>query len=380
MVVRPVEHRIAVVMSVDLTRRAPHLNSWRGEVRATAMDIIYRFGAENLAPAAVHALLSDTYWFRNRSIDQVARTLRHSFVMSAWAGTRLVGFARLITDFTTHAYLADVVVAADVRGLGIGTRMVGKLVDHEAVATCQIHLHTRDAHEVYRRLGFHDRPAMTRPRRIGGGWQPEGRHAARADLISAVAALAEMPAEKHGNSQIAAGFSTECSTGASPPAVPTATAVPASLDGTAESLADFYRATMTKVLALPGAERSAELFVPSGIAQHAERVADAEHRLGLPLPLALTVYYAVAGEHWLTTHHNRLLFPEELYIREGRLVIMEENQVIVIWGLPLATLSPSSADPLVELRSDSWYSEGLGVSRFLMKMWNFQLHGVEAEP
>ena len=344
------------------------------------MDTIYRFGAENLDPAVVHALLSDTYWFRNRSIDQVARTLRHSFVMSAWADARLVGFARLITDFTTHAYLADVVVAADARGRGIGTRMVGKLVEHEAVATCQIHLHTKDAHEVYLRLGFHSRPAMTRPRRVGGGWQPEGRHAARADLISAVAALAEMPAEKHGNSQVPAGFTADPATGDASPAVPTATAVHASPVGNAESLADFYHATMTKILALPGAERPAEMFVPSGIAQHAERVAAAQQRLGLTLPLALTVYYAVAGEHWLTTHHNRLLFPEELYIREGHLVIMEENQVIVSWGLPLATLSPSAADPLVELRSDSWYSEGLGVSRFLMKMWNFQLHGIEAEP
>ncbi len=167
----------------------------------TTPAITIRLGAEDLPPAAVHALLADTYWIRGRTVDQVARTLRNSFCASAWtdppapppggvaAAPRLVGFARLITDFVSHAYLADVVVAADLRGNGIGTRLVRRLADHEAVATCQIHLHTRDAHAVYRRLGFGDRAGMTRPRRHGGGWQP-GTAEARADLVRTLRDLA----------------------------------------------------------------------------------------------------------------------------------------------------------------------------------------------
>ena len=73
-----------------------------------------------------------------------------------------VGFARLITDFATHAYLADVIVMPAWRGQGIASRMVRKMADHEAVATCRITLHTRDAHAVYRPLGFSDNPCMWR--------------------------------------------------------------------------------------------------------------------------------------------------------------------------------------------------------------------------
>ena len=85
----------------------------------------------------------------------------------------MIGFARLITDYTTNAYLADVIISPDLRGRGIGRVLVRKLVDHEAVATCKISLHTRDAYEVYRPLGFCDAPSMRRkPRRSWAGKQP----------------------------------------------------------------------------------------------------------------------------------------------------------------------------------------------------------------
>jgi GNAT superfamily N-acetyltransferase len=345
------------------------------------MDIVYRFGAEGLDPAAVHALLADTYWFRNRTMDQVARTLRNSFVITAWSGPRLVGFARLITDFTVHAYLADVVIAADVRGGGIGSRMVRKLVDHEAVATCQIHLHTKDAHEVYRRLGFAAREGMSRPRRIGGGWRPAGRSQARAEVVDAIAAFAEQPAVTPGSA--APPVAAAAAAPAAVPAAPTPSASAVHRDeATDTDLAGFYRRSMAKILGEAAPDRHAEVFVPSGIADCDARVATAEMRLGHHLPRALTVYYAVAGEHWLTTHHNRLLLPEELYHHEGHLVIMEENRVQAVWGVGRAAFSATgaAADPEVSIRVDAWYGEGLGISRFLMKMWNFQVHGREREP
>lgn len=127
----------------------------------------YRHGPEQVDVVQLHDLLRQTYWAANRPVAQVERAIRNSFCVSAWNADRQVGFARLITDFATHAYLADVIVEPSWRGQGIATRMVLRLVDHEAVATCRITLHTRDAHAVYRPLGFAETASMVRAAQKG---------------------------------------------------------------------------------------------------------------------------------------------------------------------------------------------------------------------
>lgn len=124
-----------------------------------------RYGAEHVDCTQLHALLRETYWAKERPLDVVERAVRNSFCVSAWRGATLVGFARAITDFTCHAYLADVIVHPAWRGRGLGRRIVRRLVDHEATRTCWWTLHTRDAHGVYAPLGFHEKPAMGRQRR-----------------------------------------------------------------------------------------------------------------------------------------------------------------------------------------------------------------------
>lgn len=124
------------------------------------LEVIYRFGPEPVDAERLYALLRETYWAADRSLAQVQRALRTSFCISAWDDERMVGFARLITDFATHAYLCDVIVDPACRHGGIGRGLVRRLISHEAVATCHVHLHTRDAHGVYRALGFSERPGF----------------------------------------------------------------------------------------------------------------------------------------------------------------------------------------------------------------------------
>ena len=135
----------------------------------TMTDVLYRFGSVGLDVDRLHTWLAASYWAGQRSREQIERSLRHSFCISAWDGTTMVGFARLITDFATHAYLCDVIVDPAAHGQGVGRGLVSRLVGHEAVATCLIQLLTRDAHGVYRPLGFVDRPAMLKPRRRPDG-------------------------------------------------------------------------------------------------------------------------------------------------------------------------------------------------------------------
>ena len=126
--------------------------------------ILYRFG-HDIDLVRLHAWLSDTYWAKGRSLEVVTRAVRGSFCISAWTDAEMVGFARVVTDFCVTAYVCDVIVDPAWRRQGIGHGMVDRLLRHEALATCACHLHTRDAHPVYRRLGFNDFPSMLKRRR-----------------------------------------------------------------------------------------------------------------------------------------------------------------------------------------------------------------------
>jgi GNAT superfamily N-acetyltransferase len=104
---------------------------------------------------AVHAYLTRSYWAEGRSrevqdalVDSAARVvgLYH-------AGTQ-VGFSRAISDGHVQSYLADVYVLEEHRGRGLGVELVRFSVDEGPLAGTKWYLHTRDAHELYRRFGF----------------------------------------------------------------------------------------------------------------------------------------------------------------------------------------------------------------------------------
>jgi GNAT superfamily N-acetyltransferase len=105
-------------------------------------------------------------WDRGR--DTLARQIEGArWVVSAWDGPRLVGFARAISDGVTNAYVSTVVVDPELRGRGIGRQLIVRLMqDREHVAFV---LHARPAvQDFYIKCGFS--PAenmMRRPRREG---------------------------------------------------------------------------------------------------------------------------------------------------------------------------------------------------------------------
>jgi GNAT superfamily N-acetyltransferase len=67
---------------------------------------------------------------------------------------RQIGFARAFTDGATLVYLADVYVLAAYRGRGLGIELVKEIVERGPYARLRWILHTRDAHDLYRRFGF----------------------------------------------------------------------------------------------------------------------------------------------------------------------------------------------------------------------------------
>ncbi len=118
-------------------------------------DFLISTDPARLDPEAVHAFLTRTYWAAGVAPEVVARSLRHSLCFGLYHQDRQIGLARLITDYATFGYLADVYVLEPWRGRGLGQWLVGCLVRHPEVRRLRsVRLATRDAHGLYRRFGF----------------------------------------------------------------------------------------------------------------------------------------------------------------------------------------------------------------------------------
>jgi GNAT superfamily N-acetyltransferase len=77
-----------------------------------------------------------------------------SRVVGLYRGGRQVGFCRAFTDGVALVYLADVYVLPEARGRGLGVELVREMVENGPYASLRWVLHTKDAHELYRRFGF----------------------------------------------------------------------------------------------------------------------------------------------------------------------------------------------------------------------------------
>ena len=103
----------------------------------------------------IHGFLSNAYWSQGIPREVVERALRNSLCFGLYDGDRQVGFARVVTDRATFAYLADVYVLEGHRGRGLSRRLVAALLDHaELHGLRRLMLVTRDAHGVYGKFGF----------------------------------------------------------------------------------------------------------------------------------------------------------------------------------------------------------------------------------
>ena len=105
----------------------------------------------------IHFYLTRSYWSPGIPRETVARAVAGSHVVGAFDGGQQVGFARVVTDHATFAYLADVFVLETARGRGIATAMIERLQASPSLQGLRRWmLATRDAHALYRKLGWSD--------------------------------------------------------------------------------------------------------------------------------------------------------------------------------------------------------------------------------
>jgi GNAT superfamily N-acetyltransferase len=105
---------------------------------------------------AVHRYLAEeSYWARGRPYADVEALVREAArVVGLYDGGRQVGFCRAARCTPGLFYLADVYVLEAYRGRGLGAELVREMIDAGPLAGRSWLLHTADAHELYRRLGF----------------------------------------------------------------------------------------------------------------------------------------------------------------------------------------------------------------------------------
>ena len=104
---------------------------------------------------AVHAYLAGAYWSEEIPRDIVARAIESSLCFSLLDGDRQIGFARVVTDRATFAYLCDVYVLEEYRGKGLGKWLIGEVMSHpDLQGLRRFILLTRDAHGLYSQFGF----------------------------------------------------------------------------------------------------------------------------------------------------------------------------------------------------------------------------------
>ncbi|MEJ7812831.1 MAG: GNAT family N-acetyltransferase [Gemmatimonadaceae bacterium] len=123
------------------------------EVRAGELLISTDTGRLDLG--VIHAFLREAYWSPDVPLDTVRRAIEGSLAFGAYAGARQVGFARVVSDRATFAYLADVFVVEEFRRMGIGTRLIAAVLRHpELQGLRRWVLVTRDAQALYRKHSF----------------------------------------------------------------------------------------------------------------------------------------------------------------------------------------------------------------------------------
>ena len=103
----------------------------------------------------VRSFLSKSYWAENIPLEVIERSINGSLCFGVYQQDRQVGFARVITDEATFAYLADVFIDEQFRGQGLSKWLMEVIVQYPSLQGLRrFLLATRDAHGLYRQFGF----------------------------------------------------------------------------------------------------------------------------------------------------------------------------------------------------------------------------------
>ena len=113
-------------------------------------------GFEKMDLETVHGFISGSYWAKNIPLNVMRKAMEHSFCFGVFCPQgKQVGFARMVTDYATFAYLADVFLHQDHRGKGLSKYLMEYIFQQEELQGLRrMILATADAHGLYSQYGF----------------------------------------------------------------------------------------------------------------------------------------------------------------------------------------------------------------------------------
>jgi len=129
---------------------------------------------ERLDIPLIHDFLSKrSYWAVGRTEDVVRRSIENSLNFGLYKGDQQIGFGRVISDYATFAWIADVFVLDEYRGHGLGKWMMDLMISHPNLQRMRRWvLATKDAHGLYRQYGFVE---LKRPERFMERHDPQAQ-------------------------------------------------------------------------------------------------------------------------------------------------------------------------------------------------------------
>jgi len=136
-------------MTSVTTERFPELQEFRRGEFLISTD------STRLDLETIHAFLTECYWAKGIPKVVVARSIQYSLCFGMYSGSKQIGFARVISDYATYAYLGDVFVLVEFRGQGLGKWLMQCIMEHPRLQGLRRwSLLTRDAHGLYQQFGF----------------------------------------------------------------------------------------------------------------------------------------------------------------------------------------------------------------------------------
>lgn len=119
----------------------------------------------------IHGYLSKSYWSPDIPMETVKKSIDHCLTFGLFEEKKQIGFAKMITDRATFAYLADVFVLEEYQGRGLGKWLIECVMSHSDLQGLRrIMLATRDAHGLYAAFGF---KPLHNPDKFMQLWMPD---------------------------------------------------------------------------------------------------------------------------------------------------------------------------------------------------------------
>jgi GNAT superfamily N-acetyltransferase len=154
-------HKTAMALYPSSMKRSPYLEADTEASRRdvtqtwTRGDLMVSTDKRRLDAEVIQKFLANSYWAKGIPMSTVVRSLEGSLCFGVYCGNTQIGFARVVSDLATFAYLADVFVIEEYRGRGISKWLMECILSHpDLQGLRQWLLGTRDAHRLYKQYGF----------------------------------------------------------------------------------------------------------------------------------------------------------------------------------------------------------------------------------